>query len=79
VVHRCWPINISSEGTTGFAPSCGVPQTRVQQPDEDEHKELGRAMKYLQVNIDVPPRLSVDDRGYLRWWVDAAYAVHPDT
>jgi hypothetical protein len=35
-------------------------------------------MKYLQTTTELVLRLSMDDPGKVRWWVDASYAVHPN-
>jgi hypothetical protein len=52
--------------------------TRVQRPDTDDHKKLGRVMKYLQSTETLVLRLSSKGDGILHWWVDASYAVHPN-
>ena len=52
--------------------------TRLQQPDTDDYKKLSRVIKYLQATVDLPLVLSADDSGLIRWWMDAAFAVHPD-
>ena len=52
--------------------------TRVKSPNIDDYKKLGRVMNYLQSNPSLPLTLEADSSGILNWWVDAAYAVHPD-
>jgi hypothetical protein len=52
--------------------------TRVQQPDVDDYKKLGRVMRYLRDTMNMPLTLEADKLNVLKWWVDASYAVHPD-
>jgi hypothetical protein len=52
--------------------------TRVKKPDEDEWGELKRILKYLKGTMHMRLRLSVDDLGIIRSWVDASYNVHED-
>ena len=52
--------------------------TRVSNPDVDDWKKLSRIMNYLRDTNDLALRLSVDDIGILRWWIDASFAVHRD-
>ena len=52
--------------------------TRVQEPDEDDYKKLGRCIRYLQDNADILLTLEINDSGIICWWVDASFAIHPD-
>jgi hypothetical protein len=52
--------------------------TRVQSPDVDDWKKLGRCLTYLRDNADLPYTLAMDGPCFIRWWVDASYGVHPD-
>jgi hypothetical protein len=52
--------------------------TRVQHPDIDDYKKLGRLMKYLEATIGLPLTLGMDKTGRIRWYIDAAFAVHND-
>jgi hypothetical protein len=52
--------------------------TRVQAPDVDDWKKLGRCMRYLRDTADMPLTLRADSLSKIRWWVDASYGVHPD-
>jgi Reverse transcriptase (RNA-dependent DNA polymerase) len=52
--------------------------TRVQNPDEDDWKKLGRCLTFLRNTKDDPFTLAADGSCAIRWWVDASYAVHPD-
>jgi Reverse transcriptase (RNA-dependent DNA polymerase) len=52
--------------------------TRVLSPDTDDWKKLGRCLRYLHANPDLPHTLESDGTGMIRWWVDASYGVHHD-
>jgi hypothetical protein len=52
--------------------------TRVLAPDADDWKKLGRCIRYLRDNPELPHTLEADGTGLIRWWVDATYGVHHD-
>jgi hypothetical protein len=52
--------------------------TRVQAPDKDDWNKLTHLMKYLRGTRTLPLILSAKGTGILKWWVDAAFAVHPN-
>jgi hypothetical protein len=52
--------------------------TRVQSPDVDDWKKLGRCLTFLRDTKDEVFTLSADGSWTIKWWVDASYAVHPD-
>ena len=52
--------------------------TRVQHPDVDDYKKLGRVMRYLRATMDMPLTLEANSANLIKWWGDASYAVHPD-
>ena len=54
--------------------------TRVQKPDEDDYKKLGRVLRYLKATKDLYLTLEASDQNELdiRWWVDASFACHPN-
>ena len=47
-------------------------------PDQDDYLKLGKVIKYLESTIHLTLWLQVDKSNLLQWWVDAAYANHPD-
>jgi hypothetical protein len=51
--------------------------TRVQAPDKDDWNKLVHLMKYLRGMRTLPLILSANGTCILKWWVDAAFAVHP--
>ncbi|KAG7356172.1 enoyl-CoA hydratase [Nitzschia inconspicua] len=52
--------------------------TRVQSPDVDDWKKLGRCLTYLRETKDEKLTLGADDLGVIKWWIDASFAVHKD-
>lgn len=52
--------------------------TRVQQPDEDDYKKLGRCLSYLRDTKDLVLTLEASSANIIHWWVAASFAVHPD-
>ena len=52
--------------------------TRVRAPDKDDEKKLIHLMKYIRGTRRLPLILSATGCGILKWWVDAAFAVHPN-
>jgi hypothetical protein len=51
--------------------------TRVQAPDKDNWNKRVHLMKYLRGTCMLPLILNANGTGILKWWVDAAFAVHP--
>ena len=52
--------------------------TRVKGPDTDDYKKLGRVIKYLRKEPRMALTLEADNTHVIKWWIDAAFAVHPD-
>ena len=52
--------------------------TRVKSPDSDDYKKLARVMRYLRGTRELPLTLEGSDEMMIKWWVDGAFAVHPD-
>ena len=52
--------------------------TRVQAPDVDDWKKLGRCLRYLDDTKDLFLTLEADSMSKVRWWVDASFGVHPN-
>ena len=47
-------------------------------PDTDEHKNLARVMKYIQVTIGLLLILLIYKSGNIKWYIDAAFSVQKD-
>jgi hypothetical protein len=52
--------------------------TRVQAPDQDDLKKLGRVIKYLRGSKELILTLEADKPLMLKWHIDGSYAVHKD-
>jgi hypothetical protein len=52
--------------------------TIVRAPDKDNWNKLTHLMKYLRGTHTLPLILSANGNGILKWWVDAAFVVHPN-
>ena len=53
-------------------------RTKVWEPDLDNWKKLSHMMRYIKGTRKLPLILSSDGTHILKWWVDAAFAVHPN-
>ena len=52
--------------------------TQVREPDKDNNKKLSRILKYLIGTRDHVLTLESDGTGRVKWWLDAAFAIHHD-
>ena len=51
---------------------------RTTRANEDNWIKLERLLSYLQDARSMPLTLRIDDLQVVKWWADAAFAVHPD-
>ena len=59
-------------------PAIAVLCTRVKSPKEDDLRKLLHLLKYLNGTRDDVLTLDATNINILKWWVDVAFAVHPD-
>ncbi len=52
--------------------------TRVKNPDKDDWGKLKRVLKYLNRMRYLKLKLSVDNLGILKWYVDGSHNIHWD-
>ena len=52
--------------------------TIVKEPDLEDWNKLSHMMQYIRGTRQLPLILSADGTHILKWWVDAAFAVHPN-
>jgi hypothetical protein len=52
--------------------------TRVRAPNTDAWEKLCHLMEYLRGDQDCPLILSGENDGVLMWYIDAAFAIHPN-
>jgi hypothetical protein len=53
--------------------------TRVKDPNQADWEKLMRVMKYLNGTRSEYLTLSTDDLRVVKWYVDASFAVHPES
>ena len=71
-------LYLSKRTLPDLLPTVSFLCTRVQSPDVDDWKKLGRCLTYLRDNADLLYTQAMDGPCFIRWWVDASYGVHPD-
>jgi len=59
-------------------PAVAFLATRVKDPTEQDYKKLVRMLEFLKETSSDVLTLEADDIQSSEWWVDAAFAVHPD-
>lgn len=52
--------------------------TRVKGPDQDDWNKLRRLIQYLRGTALLDLTLRANGNNIVKWWIDAAYAVHTD-
>jgi len=48
----------------------------VKLPDVDDYKKMCQVMQYLHATKLMSLTLEADSTNVIKWWVDAAYAIH---
>ncbi len=69
---------LSARARRDVQPATAFLTTQVRCPDEDDWGKVKRLLGYLKDTLHMPLILLADSLTLLRWWVDAAYAVHHD-
>jgi len=59
-------------------PAIAFLSTRVREPTQQDYTKLKRMMAFLKNTQDEVLTLGANDTQSTEWWVDAAFAVHPD-
>jgi hypothetical protein len=59
-------------------PTIAVLSTRVKKPNENDWNKLHRLLKYINGTRKDKLILSAEDLHVIKWYVDCAFAVHPD-
>ena len=67
---------LSKRGRPDTQTTVAFLSTRVKEPDQDDQKKLHRLICYLRDTKDLVLTLEAGSDGTIRWWVDAAFAVH---
>jgi hypothetical protein len=69
---------LSKRARPDLQQAVGFLTTRVKSPDTDDWKKLNRVIQYLRGTRELNLTLEADSTHVVKWWVDAAFAVHPD-
>ena len=71
-------LYLAKRGRPDIGTAVAFLTTRVIEPDKDDWNKLVRCMKYLNFTKKLTLTLVSDKLPICKWWIDAAYAVHPD-
>jgi hypothetical protein len=71
-------LNVTKRARPDTSLAIAFLTTRGRAPNTDDWEKLCHLMKYLRSNQDCPLILSGKNDGVLMWYVDAAFAVHPN-
>ena len=69
---------VSKRARPDIQPTIAFLCTRVREPTKDDWNKLNRLMSYLKKTKNEVLVLKCDGKNEVKWWVDAAFAVHPD-
>jgi len=69
---------LCKRGRPDIQPAISFLSTRVRNPTQNDWEKLKRLMEFLWTTRNDVLKLSADDLGTIRWYLDAAFAVHPD-
>ncbi len=71
-------LYMAKQAQPNIAVSVSFLTTRVHCPDVQDWVKLRHLVKYLQSTVNLPLILGATSGGVLHWYVDAAFAVHPN-
>ncbi len=71
-------LYVAKQARPDIAVSVSFLTTQVCCPDVQDWVKLRHLVKYLQSTVDLPLTLGATSGGVLHWYVDAAFAVHPN-
>ncbi len=71
-------LYVAKRAQLDIAVSIAFHTTRVRCPDVQDWVKLRHLVKYLQSMVNLPLILGATSGGVLHWYVDAAFAVHPN-
>ena len=69
---------LCKRGRQDIQPGIAFLTTRVSEPNEDDWRKLIKIMKFLKGTKESITTISMDDSNTIKWYVDAAFAVHKD-
>ena len=69
---------LCKRGWQDVQPAIALMATRVNEPNEGDWKKLIKMMNFLKKTENEIAAMSADDTNTIKWYVDAAFAVHKD-
>ena len=69
---------LCKRGRQDVQPAIAFLSTRVTEPNEGDWYKLVKFMNFLKATQDDIQKMSADDSRTIKWYVDAAFAVHKD-
>jgi len=69
---------LCKRGRPDIQPAIAFLSTRVNRATEEDWKKLVRLMSFLKTTENDVLSLDANDTGTIEWYIDAAFAVHPD-
>ena len=69
---------LCKRGRQDIQPGIAFLTTRVSEPNESDWKKLVKVMKFLKGTKEVVTTMSMDNSNTIKWYIDAAFAVHKD-
>ena len=75
-VAKC--LFLSKRARLDIAPTVAILASRVREPNQGDWNRLVRLMRYIHSTRGWHLTLSADDLRVIKWYVDAAFATHPD-
>jgi hypothetical protein len=69
---------LCKQGRQDILPGIAFLTTRVTKPDKNDWKKLVRIITFLKMTQDDTTTLCMDNSKIIKWYVDAAFAVHTD-
>jgi hypothetical protein len=69
---------LCQRGRQDIKPAIAFLATRMTEPNEGDWYKLVKLMNFLKATQDDIPKMSADDTQTIKWYVDAAFAVHKD-
>jgi len=69
---------LSKRGRQDLQPAISFLTTRVRNPNKSDWEKLKRMMEFLKTTKDDVMKLKAESLNVIKWYLDAAFAVHPD-
>ena len=71
-------LYVSTRGRMDILLAIGFLCTRVARCTTEDEAKLLRLLEYINGTLDLEYTLGADNMAWVKTWVDASYAIHPD-